>query len=185
MRKPPRCALISTLLPSPKRTPHGEPRSARLPIRRPPRLSPCRQIDRGGATPPPAPLLPPPRGSQLRCSPPDRTTKANSGAQPKPPAAANSTRQFLFRLNKLVFLEEKRDAPERGKRHKNVNNSADNARRAAEDPCHKVEAEQTDKPPVQPADKQDKQRNFIHHFDNYHSFQKNPRGNSAPCGVVP
>ena len=51
MRKPPRCALISTLLPSPKRSPHGEPRSARLPIRRPPRLSPCRQIDRGCATP--------------------------------------------------------------------------------------------------------------------------------------
>lgn len=78
---------------------------------------------------------------------------------------------LLFRFHQLVFLEEKRNTPKRGERDNDVDDSADYARRAAENPCHEVKAEKTDQTPVQTADEQYEQCDFIHHFDIYHSFQ--------------
>ena len=49
----------------------------------------------------------------------------------------------------VVFHEEHRDAPDSGKSDYGVNYSCENSGRAACDPSHRIEAEQTDRTPVE------------------------------------
>lgn len=73
------------------------------------------------------------------------------------PAFLNAKLPFLFQkssvvLDKSVVSEKQRNAPDCGNCHKNVNDAAYDRRRAAERPRNKVELENADKPPVDPAD---------------------------------
>ena len=61
------------------------------------------------------------------------------------------------------IAEQKRDTPQRGERDQNVDDPADNARLTSEEEADDVELKQTYAAPVDAADDQQRQRNFIQH----------------------
>lgn len=60
--------------------------------------------------------------------------------------------------------EQERDTPKCANTDKSVNDTGNDGAGSSADPGDKVKLEETDKPPVEPADDQQCQCNFVKHF---------------------
>jgi len=69
---------------------------------------------------------------------------------------------------KLSFLEEEGNTPYCGDRYQRVDYPRHEGCLSAEDKRNQIEAENTDQPPVDPADNQKRKRNSVQHIN--HSF---------------
>ena len=65
---------------------------------------------------------------------------------------------------RAVVLEKQTYAPDSGKCHQHINYPAEKGRCSAEQPCHKVKLKYPDKTPVQSADYEQYQSDFIQHI---------------------
>lgn len=79
----------------------------------------------------------------------------------------------------FALSEQERDAPKAGQAHQCIHDPGQQGILTAEDPCHKIEAEDTDQPPVGTAnDRQDQCKSIQHsyslHFDDVHGYVPPP-----------
>ena len=84
--------------------------------------------------------------------------------------AARGISLFFFVTEALSCPENQGNAPDSGKRHYRVYDTAEQRRGTAADPCYDVKLKQPDASPVQRSNDCQNQRNPIHNHHNYTPF---------------